>query len=298
MIQSVRSYHTVGGIRNRMTKGIPALKAKPELIPGVLQRIKDNLGNYKKMEEEVASFWQGKSQRIKAPTVRNSLRAVFGPSLRHLHLIRGEGNELTLTAPGKQLLRVYLADGEVSFKKALARHFLKLDKDEWAGVIFELQKLNRTVSVEELLHHLKREPYDEPHMSHDRLTKFLWYYAYVGLVKFDGKMVELRQRQLENCLQGLDIKISNEEFIHALIEQYEKLRGGAQGSPYIPIPDLRDEVCEKTGIWLDYFDTMLERIPKETSEYMIHLTQPMLRKAGGIRIAGKYLYYIAIFKKG
>ena len=99
-----------------MSREIPSLKAKAELILGVLERIRDNLGNYKKMEEEIASFWQGKSPRIKSPTVRNSLRAVFGPSLRHLQLIRGEGNEIMLMAPGKELLRVYERDGEIAFK--------------------------------------------------------------------------------------------------------------------------------------------------------------------------------------
>jgi len=30
---------------------------------------------------------------------------------------------------------------------------------------------------------------------------------------------------------------------------------------------------------------------------LIHLTEPMQRKSGGIRLAGRYLYYIAVYKK-
>lgn len=281
-----------------MIRELPSLKAKPELVLGVLLLIRENSGNYKKMEKEVTSFWQRNSLRIKRPTARNSLRAVFGPSLRHLQLIRGEGNEIMLMPSGKELLQVYDRDGEIAFKKAFAKHLLKLDKERGVAIIFELQRLNRTVSTDELLEFLKAKFSNESHISQDRLIKFLWYYAYVGLVKFGGKIVELRQRQFESSFQDLDIEVSEEEFMRALFEQYKKLRDEGRRSPYVPIPDLRDKVCEKTGIWVDHFYTMLERIPKETADYMIHLTQPMLRKSGGITVAGKYFYYMGIFKKG
>lgn len=282
-----------------MTREIPSLKPKPELILGVLERIRDNLGNYKKMTEEVASFWQRKSQRIRSPELRNSLRAVFGPSLRHLQLIRGEGDEIVLMPPGKELLQVYDRDGEIAFKKAFAKHLIRMDKNRGVKVIFELQRLNRAVSIEELLDLLKTKFSNESYISQDRLIKFLSYYAYVGLVKFDGKTVGLRKRQFEDLFRDVDTEVSEKEFMHVLIEQYKKLRGLGGTSSYVPIPDLRDKVCEKTRIWVDRFDEILEKIPKETDAYMIHLTQPMLRKSGGIRVAGKYLYYIGIFfKKG
>ena len=101
----------------------------------------------------------------------------------------------------------------------------------------------------------------------------------------------------KNCLSGIDIKLSDNEFIQTLIREYDNLLAGTSGNPYIAIPDLRDSVCETIGISPDYFNKKLAAIPKETSQYLIHLTEPMQRKSGGIRLADKYLYYIAIYKK-
>lgn len=279
-----------------MSKHLPSLKAKPELIPFVLRCIRDNPGNYRKMEVCVATLWQESSQRVKRPAVRNSLRAVFGPSLRHLQLIRGEGDNLILMPEGKNALKIYENEGEVAFKNAFAKHFIRLDRDEGIGVLFELQKLRGLVSVEYLLKHLKAES-PGSQITEDRLRKFLLYCNYLSLVKFEDGKVELRQPQFENCLHGIDVKLSPGEFIDALMGEYDKLRSGIRGSPYVAIPDIRDRVCEATGISLDYFSETLKNIPKETSEYLIHLTEPMQRKSGGIRLAGRYLYYIAVYKK-
>ena len=279
-----------------MSSHLPSLKAKPELIPFVLQCIRDNPGNYKKMETCAAILWQERSQRVKRPTVRNSLRAVFGPSLRHLQLIRGEGDSLILMPEGKKLLSVYENEGEAAFKNAFAKHFIRLDRDEGMGILFELQKLGEPVSVEYLLKQLRVENPD-PLITEDRLRKFFLYCNYLSLIKFGDGKVELRKSQFGNYLHGIDVKLSPGEFIDALTRQYDKLRSGIHGSPYVTIPDLRDSVCEATGISLDYFTETLKNIQKETSEYLLHLTEPMQRKSGGIRLAGRYLYYIAVYKK-
>lgn len=279
-----------------MSKHLPSLKAKPELIPFVLRCVRNNLGHYRKMEECVATLWQESSQRVKKPTVRNSLRAVFGPSLRHLQLIRGEGDSLILMPQGKNVLNRYESEGEASFKNAFAKHFIRLDRDEGMGILLELRELREPVSVEFLLKHLRvKNPGSQ--ITEDRLRKFLLYCNYLSLVKFGDEKVGLREPQFTNYLQGIDVKLSGSEFIDVLARQYEELRAEIHGSPYIAIPDLRDSVCEATGISLDYFNEKLKNVPKETSQYLIHLTEPMQRKSGGIRLAGRYLYYIALYKK-
>ena len=279
-----------------MSKHLPSLKAKPDLIPLVLRCVRDNQGNYRKMEECVATLWQERSQRVKRPTVRNSLRAVFGPSLRHLQLIRGEGDSLILMPEGKKLLSIYRNKGEAAFKNAFAKHLVRLDRDEGVCVLFELKKLGGSLSIESLLKHLRVENPDSQ-VTEDRLRKFLLYCNYLSLVKFGDGKIELRESQFENYLHGIDVKLSPGKFIDALTREYDKLRSGIHGSPYVAIPDIRDSVCEVTGISLDYFNEKLKNIPKETSQYLIHLTEPMQRKPGGIRLAGRYLYYIAVYKK-
>ena len=285
-------------MKSKRSRELPSLKAKPHLLPGVLQRIRDNAGDYRKMEEEVALLWQKDSERARLPAMRNSLRAVFGPSLRHLEFVRGEGDELRITAIGKQLLRAHKKGGLSAFKRAFAGHLLTLDRERGVGVIFVLHELGGTASRVDLLARLRSKYPIESCISLDRLTKFLSYYAYAGLIKFDKGLIRLRRTQFRNCLGGVKIDVSDQDFTRALIQECEKLRSEDPANPYVPIPDLRDRVCEKTGIWLDDFDTMLERIQKETPDYLIHLTQPMLRKSGGMKLAGRYMYYIGIFRKG
>lgn len=279
-----------------MIKNLPSLKAKPQLIPPVLRCIRDNAGNYKKMESCVAALWQERSQRTKVPTVRNSLRAVFGPSLRHLQLIRGERDSLILMPMGKKLCDSYESEGEPGYKREFAKHFVRLDRDEGMSVLSELKRMGGATSVEGLLNRLKTEN-PESSVTEDRLRKFILYCNYLNLVKVGDGKVELRELQFRNSLHGIDISLSDKEFVEVLTKKYGELRVEIHGSPYVAIPDLRDSVCEVTGISPDYFNKKLQELPKETSSYLVHLTEPMQRKPGGIRLAGRYLFYAAVYKK-
>lgn len=224
------------------------------------------------------------------------MRAVFGPTLRHLRLIRGTGDDVLLTAPGEELLKAYEFEGESGFKVALAKYLLKLEIDQGIGVMLDIQKMGKIVSGGQLLEYLESN-YGQK-TDYGSFRKLMLYYAYVGLVKIDGDQLEVRTQQFENLITGLEAKVSEPQFIRVLREEYEKIRAQRGGNPYVPIPDVRDGVCKATGIMMGRFDQMLERIPKETDSYIIHLSQPMLRKAGGIKLAGKYLYYVSIYEKG
>lgn len=280
-----------------MNRMIPSLKARPEWLPWVLECIEQHSGSYNDMEDCIVSKWHALSHRTKPPSRRNSLRAVFGPTLRHLQLIMGEGDEIRLMSKGKELLNVYRKKGEPAFKRALATHLVKLDKERWAGVIFELKKLGGNVSQAKLLRHLQSLHADS-HLSLDKLRKLINYHVYVGLIKLERGFLTLRNRQLRMVQKGIKPKISSREFVNSLMEGYKRLHVANCSSPYVPIPELREDVCERMDIWPDDFDRLLEQVPKESDDYLIHLTQPMSRKAGGIKLREKYLYYIAIiFRK-
>ncbi len=276
---------------------IPSLKARPEWLPGALYCIEQFSGNYEDMVECIVEKWKSQSHRTKAPSRRNSLRAVFGPTLRHLQLMMGEGDKIRLMSKGRELLKVYQKEGESSFKRALATHLVKLDKERWSGVIFEIERLGANVSYQSLLRHLQ-SIIAVSALSSDRLRKFINYYAYVGLLKFEGDIIQLRHRQLSMVEKGLEPAISDQDFVDSLLASYRSLSPERYGSPYVPIPELRETVCADLDIWPDDFDKMLRQIPKENSHYLIHLTQPMSRQTGGIELSGKYLYYIAIIFKG
>lgn len=280
-----------------MSRSIPSLKARPEWLPGALYCIEQFSGNYEDMVECIVEKWKAQSHRIKAPSRRNSLRAVFGPTLRHLQLIMGEGDEIRLMSKGRELLKVSQKEGKPAFKRALATHLVKLDKERWIGVIFELKRLGAIVSHDSLLNHLQSIHADSQ-LNNDKLRKFINYYAYVGLLNFERGLIKLRQRQLHMVEKGLEPMISEQDFVGSLLASYKTLGPEKYGSPYVPIPELREAVCEEMYIWPDDFDKMLKQIPKESSHYLIHLTQPMSRKAGGIKFHEKYLYYIAIIFRG
>lgn len=280
-----------------MERALPALKARANLIPGVLAIIKDNEGSYPKIEEAVINFWRRQSNRKKPPTSRNSMRAVFGPTLRHLHLIRGEREDIKLLPPGKKLLEEYEKGGEPAYKRTLARHLVKLDNEKWLNILGYLRESNKKHTFSELLDTLRQRAPDSG-INDERLTKFLLYCEYVGLVYIRNRFVALRISQYKISTRSTYRQLSNKEFFKVLYEEYELLRSQGEGSPYVPIPNVRDRVCERSGIWLDDFDKTLKNIPKETDDYLVQLTQPMVRKPEGITISGKYLYYIAIYKKG
>jgi len=279
-----------------MEKSLPALKAKVNLIPRVLGIIAVNQGSYVKIEQAISDFWRSESKRRKPPTSRNSMRAVFGPTLRHLQLIRGERDSIRLLPLGKKLLAEYKEREEAGYKKLLARHLVKLDKEKWLNVLGYLSESGRSHMFDDLLNAVRSQT-PEGVINEERLTKFLLYCQYVGVVSVKNRSVVLRNSQYERCTRNSCTPLSDQDFVRLLFEAYELVRSTSEGSPYVSIPDVRDVVCERGGIWLDDFDQKLRDIPKETKDYLIQLTQPMVRKSDGLTIGGKYLYYIAIYEK-
>ena len=275
---------------------IPSLKARPEWLPWALDCIGQYSGHYEELVTCIVEQWHRHSHRTKAPSRRNSLRAVFGPTLRHLQLALGEGANIRLTAKGKDLLSHYKEGDEPAFKRILARHLVKLDNERWIGVISKIKMLGENVSHERLLEYLQSTQEDSQLIA-DRLRKLINYFAYAGVLNVEGGYVNLRLRQLQMIKEDLEPLISDEEFISNLLECYKTFAPGKYGNPYVPIPELREAVCEKMDIWPDDFDKMLQQAPRENSRYLIHLTQPMSRKVGGIKIHDKYLYYVAIILK-
>jgi len=93
---------------------------------------------------------------------------------------------------------------------------------------------------------------------------------------------------------------ADELFRRLLFEGYEKLKRRTGGSPYVLIPDLRSYVIgrlSEQGMFIDeaQFDDFLRRQPRVTVEYIILLSPPGRREAGGIWIGKDYFYYVSIY---
>lgn len=277
-----------------ITRIIPPLKARPETIIHILQIIANNEGDFKKIEDGVIDYWKKTSIRRTEPSRRNSLRAVFGPTLRHLQLIRGEGDEIKLLPKARELLVSYEHGGTIPFKQKLAEHLVKLEETRWASVLPPLRN-QEFISIDSLMKNVLRR-YPESAVDKSKLRKYLAYLEYVGLISSKNGEIALRKSLYENTVAGLQRSISTDQFLKVLFDIYSDLRT-KQTSSYVPIPEIKDAVCERLGIWPDQFDEIMTKIPKETGEYLIHLTQPMVRESGGLKIGGKYFYYISVYTK-
>lgn len=272
---------------------LPAFKARPEWIGPVLALIKENEGNYSSLQHEVAAWWRAQSGRSKPPSIRNSLRAVFGPTLRHLRLIRGDGERMTVTHLGTRLLAAR-GEGEPAFKKEFAAQLVRLDAESWVKVLPYVEGRGRRVPAEQILEYFQTS-YPEIHVDRQKVNKYLNYFAYVGLIDISDTHVDLRIRQYQAAKTGAWApRPSDSEFAQAVEDTYDHL---SRGRAYVPIPLVRDAVCRQFGIWDEEFDEMLANIPKETDRRIIQLTAPMARAAGGLHIGDTYVYYVAVHRK-
>lgn len=278
-----------------MANLLPALKLQPHTLPlgQLLEAVDNHTGNYKQIEEAVYRVWLGSTRRTRAPNKRNALRAVIGPSLRHLGLARGEGNDFRLTGAGKRLLEAYQTSGEPRMKKELAAHLVRVDKDYWVDLLGRLRQAGGRLPLMSILDQLRGELVNSE-VDQDKLRKYLKFFEYADLVSFQDGDIRLHQKQADAAQAYSFRTLSEQEFVQALKEAYTR-RVDRTRSPFVAIPVLRDEVCERTGLFSDDFDLLLMRVPRETEEYILQFSQPMVRRPGGLHVGNIYLYYLAIY---
>lgn len=272
---------------------LPAFKARPESVGPILDLIKKNEGNYRALVDEIARWWRTRSTRTEPPSTRNSLRAVFGPTLRHLQLIRGAGEQIIVSHLGDRLLAAQ-CEGEAAIKKEFAAQLIRHDRESWVDLLQYLESRGSPIAIQELVEYL-RTSYPSEHVDQQKVSKYLNYFAYVGLIRLSSTEVNLRLKQFHAARDQAWAPLpSAAEFANAVDSAYSHL---SRGSAYVPIPHVRDAVCGQFGIWDEDFDRMLIELPKETDLRIIQLTAPMARARGGLRIGGAYVYYMAVHRK-
>ncbi|MFX0135553.1 MAG: hypothetical protein ACFFDN_18050 [Candidatus Hodarchaeota archaeon] len=278
-----------------MNKEILPVKAKPETIPHTLEIIQKYEGDINQIINGIVEYLQQESQRQKKPSRRILYYAVTIPTLRKLKLIEGEGADIRLSPNGKRLFDAYYSAGISGFKKEFACHLLWIDSED-GNVISTLQK-SSPLSIKELINKIQLSE----QTTLDRLKKWLNYLKFVELVKLESDRVIIRNSQLEASLKKKNLQFQENEFIDVLLSEYKQIRNENVGMAYIPIPAIRDKVCEKfsdRGMWTWDFDKLLITLPRETDKYILQFTQPMERKEGGIYIGKRYYYFLHIHEKG
>ncbi len=193
------------------------------------------------------------------------------------------------------LLRAYGESG-ASYRRELARHFVRWDL-EGPHLLDELSQPFCRLTLAELARNsssgLPRE------VLEDRLSRILPFYEAAGLVTREGDRFVANNGQIRAARAPNPLpRPSREEFVLALLDEYDQLTR-SRSSPVVPIPLLERAVADRFGgrLWSDEFRTMLSTLPQETPEYVMHFSQPMSREPMGIRVAGRYFYYVQIHRR-
>ncbi len=95
-------------------------------------------------------------------------------------------------------------------------------------------------------------------------------------------------------LQG-DPEISNAEFEESLWNHYRLLKPLARGSPYVPIPTIREAVCNEFSMSSFKFDKILKSLIASPGMMRVIPATPIEPKEGGLAIGKKYYYSIAVY---
>ena len=285
-----------------MSIEIPAVKLNPEFVFDMLDIIDRFRDDPEKMKEEMIKYYRSKSLRRKIPSPKNIVRAVTFPTLRHLDLLEGYWPKISLNPNGKFVLKAYRLSSSSAAKRKFGLILYQVDLRE-SGVIKALLnfagkndiiEFSRIVSLLGKKYRVESEK--EKRVLNDRLKRWLSYLEYIGFVDQDKDVVKVNKTVIESCSKGEKVKISLKRFTQLLMNKYKELVR-VEGSVYIPIPKLRDEVCAQTGMLKDEFYDTLRSMKFTTERYSIMLSEPMLRQKGGITIGNKYYYYLSIYER-
>jgi hypothetical protein len=285
-----------------MSIEIPAVKLSPELVFGMLDIIDRFEGDPQKVREEIIKYYRSKSLRKKTPSPKNIVRAVTFPSLRHLDLIEGFWPKVSLNPDGKIVLNAYREHGVSEAKRKFGLILCRIDeRTGWViKTLLNLAERNKVTEFPRFISVLgdrfEVTSEKETRVLADRLKRWLYYLEYVGFIEQEKDMIKVNQAIVESCEKGTGVKVSTPQFTALLIKKYKEL-ARQEGSVYVPIPKLRDAVCEETGMLKDEFYEILRSIKFATNRYTIMLSEPMLRQKGGITVGNKYYYYLSIYER-
>jgi len=280
-----------------MNDPIPAVKLPPELVPKICRIFIERSSNPEQLKTEVISCIRSNSVRVRPPSDKNAFRAVTLPSLRHLGLIEGKWPETHKTADLAELVRSFTISTSTGMR-AYGRIIAVLDA-KGPKFMDAIRSLSPKSGEEELLRFLARGfgvvSENELRELRDRTKRWLTYLNYVELVT-DSSGLKLNDAILRIDMSNKSLVLSRNEFVSLLSQKYREIRMGSPDLVYVPIPQIRDAVCQaKPGMLKeDFYDLLKETIGGK--DLRILLSEPMTRQEGGMWMGQKYYYYISLYE--
>lgn len=130
------------------------------------------------------------------------------------------------------------------------------------------------------------------------LNNLLSIYSSLNLVKKDGKTYSPNRKEIsamqEKIFWNEAADVDNRTFFFSLNYVHEELR--KRGKTLVPIPMVRDLVCEQLDMPWEAFDKKLSEIGYSTDGFRISLSRAIYAKKWGVNIGKINYYYISIIK--
>jgi hypothetical protein len=236
--------------------------------------------------------------RAKAETV---VSAYVTPTLGNLMLIEGPAGRIRLSSDGRRCLAAYENSDENGFKLRFGLQLILLDSQTAQLIPYMLAHHNSNTTAVTVLE-LKKELQVLGVKGADKTTpvsSWMDFLEYVDLIFSVGSRKYILSSQYRAMRNG-EPKVSEAVFMNALRTSYESLLPNTYGSPYVPIPDLREHVCRKLGISSFGFNRLLVDLAfskQDIDSVRIVLATPMRYKPYGLRVGRKYYYFVSMFKR-
>lgn len=130
------------------------------------------------------------------------------------------------------------------------------------------------------------------------LNNLLSFYSSLGLIKREGRVYALNSNEIAYTESTKYWKeatdIDNRVFFSSLKSNYDSFR--KRGKTVVPIPLVRDLVCEELDMSWDAFDQKLTEIGYNFDGFRISLSRAIYAKRWGLNIGRINYYYVSIIK--
>jgi hypothetical protein len=250
---------------------IPLIKeTRLQKISVSLKCINDFYQDRNKQRICILKEYSGKSEK-------SAFRGMIIPSLRHLGLIDGLGENISVSANG-MLLLAGKKNNDKEFIRIAQAIFLELDIQKFHFV----NEIKKHKSIEETLFIKEIEPTINSisqKQSNERIKRWIKLLVECGLLIKKNKMISLESDSISSSERDLIISQKERKFESIFIKSYKKLMTDDLG--IIKISKLREETSRifynefNEIITETQFDNLLSKMPHVTDSYIISFGEPI-----------------------
>lgn len=275
---------------------IPVLKMPPKYICEAVQILYHYGENRYELREHVLSMFDSTDEK-------SVFRGMYVPTMRALGLTLGFGQEIRCSSNGRLLFEAYSKSNDEG-KRILGKMLVEIDEDNYNIVDFlknrlvtEHKSIVKFITSKDAS--LGLTPLSDT-VANERVRKFMRYLTEGRVVKQADSQYALDEGYQQTKVDIDVIKVP--EFWDVLLSCYNITEEMKAGFPSVPIYQLRNEVSRKfyqSGIALTEreFDSLIARMPRIQSDYIIKFSRPMMESEKLLHLGGEVYSGMAIFKQ-